>query len=226
MKIISSAIFVGSLLFAANYCNAQTINWSGLSKKDRHIASLSAGTEYAFVFGAGYGYQLQSKRPVILNAAFSIPAGNNIFDDYKTKIGAQICWFKKDDFYFSTNTQAVFRQYTTDYATLLNFGSDISAIAGYYKHNWFAAAEIGFDKAIVTHFRHTDLYKANYPGVKDGWYEPPSGGNFYYGIQAGYSIHQTDICLKAGKITAQDFNTSPSLPLYAQLGVNVKLKSK
>ena len=62
--------------------------------------------------------------------------------------------------------------------TLANFGSDLSSTIGYYKPKWFVATEVGFDKAIVTHFKHSDLFKEHFPDVKDGWYEPATGGNF------------------------------------------------
>jgi hypothetical protein len=120
----------------------------------------------------------------------------------------------------------IFRRFENGYARLLNFGADVSTTGGFYKKHWFAAGEIGFDKAIVTHFKHTDLYKANFPGVKDGWYEPSTGGNFYYGINGGYSFKKQDIYLKAGRLIQQDFKTSPMLPFYAELGLNFRFSKK
>ena len=100
----------------------------------------------------------------------------------------------------------------------------MGVIAGYYKQKWFVAGEAGFDKAIVTHFKHTATYKQNFPSVQDGWYEPATGGNFYYGLQTGYSFRRNDIYLKAGKILTQDFNTTPMVPFYLQVGYNIWLK--
>jgi hypothetical protein len=157
-----------------------------------------------------------------LNAEYSEPAGKVFFDDFKTKVGAQINWFHTNHFYASTRIQGVFRRYQNEYARLLNFGSDMAATIGYYKQHWFVAGETGFDKAIVTHFKHSVAYKLNFPGVKDGWYEPATGGNFYYGIQGGYSFYKHDIYIKLGKIIEQDFKSNPSLPVYAQLGYNYK----
>lgn len=118
--------------------------------------------------------------------------------------------------------QAVFRRYESSYSRLLNFGAVISTTAGYYRPHWFVAAEAGFDKAIATHFKHSSLYRSNFTEVKDGWYEPPTGGNFYYGLQTGYSIKKADVYLRAGKLIEQDFQTSPFLPFYAELGFNLK----
>ena len=98
----------------------------------------------------------------------------------------------------------------------------MSGIVGYYRPKWFVAGEFGFDKAIVTHFRHSKAYKDQYPGVVDGWYEPATGGNLYYGLQAGFSFRKQDIFLRAGKILTQDYKTTPMVPIYGQLGYNIK----
>jgi hypothetical protein len=105
---------------------------------------------------------------------------------------------------------------------LQNFGSDLSGIAGYYRRQWFISGEFGFDKAIVTHFKHAKAYKDQFPEVVDGWYEPATGGNVYYGLQAGVSFKKHDVYVRAGKMLSQDFKTQPLLPLYGQLGYNIK----
>jgi hypothetical protein len=97
-----------------------------------------------------------------------------------------------------------------------------SGVIGYYRPKWFAAGEAGFDKAIVTDLKHTSAYKEQYPGVVDGWYEPSTGGNFYFGLQAGYSLKKHDIYIKAGKTLTEDFKSKPTIPFYAQLGYNFK----
>lgn len=208
------------LALLSNLSNAQTIQWSSLQPQQKHILNLRAGVEYGLIFGAGYSYVLNTKMPVALNVEHSFPSGKNLTDDFKSKIGGQIRLLQLGDFHFSAKVQGVFRRYQNSYARLLNFGSDMSANIGYYKPKWFVAGEAGFDKAIVTHFKHSSVYRENYPGVVDGWYQPATGGNFYYGIQSGFSFKKQDVYLKAGKLLAQDFETTPFLPFYAELGVN------
>ena len=58
--------------------------------------------------------------------------------------------------------------------------------------------------------------------MQDGWYEPATGGDFYYGLQGGFSMKKADITLKSGKILQQDFKSQPLLPFYGQLGLNFK----
>jgi hypothetical protein len=159
---------------------------------------------------------------MVANIEYSFPSGNKIFDDFKTKIGVQIRWIEFHNFQFSTKIHGVFRRYENDFVRLLNFGSDLSGIVGYYRPKWFIAADVGFDKAIVTQFKHSEIYKEQIPGVVDGWYEPATGGNFYYGLQAGFSFKNQDIYLRGGQIITQDFKTKPLIPFFGHLGYNIK----
>jgi len=219
-------ILVAAFVVVSINSYGQTINWARLQKTDKHILNINAGIDYSLTAGLGYGYQLKTKIPIILNAEYSMPFGENLIDDHKTKIGATVRLIKAGKFAFTAKVQGVFRRYESDYVRLVNFGTDMSVTGGYYKKKWFIAGEIGFDKAIVTHFKHKKFYKEVFPNVKDGWYEPSTGGNFYYGIQSGLSIMQSDITLKVGRVITQDFKTTPGLPFYAQFGYAVKLSAK
>ena len=214
--ITTAFMLIGTITYA------QVINWGSLEKENRHTINLKVGMEHGTVFGIGYGYSIQNKWfPLMLNAEYSFPSGTELFDDFKTKIGAQVRWFQLGDVQFSTGIHGVFRRYENDLVRIVNFGSDFSAVAGYYRNNWFAAAQAGFDKAIVSHFKHTDAYKDQYPGVQNGWYEPSVGGNFYYGVLSGYSFKKHDIYLKAGKMISQDWKTKPVIPFYGEVGYNI-----
>ena len=194
-----------------------------MKEENKHIVNANFGLEYGVIYGLGYGYQIKTRLfPIVVNVEYSFPSGNKILDDFKTKIGGQIRWIEFHDFQFSTKIHGVFRRYENDFVRLVNFGSDMSGIIGYYRPKLFVAGEVGFDKAIVTHFKHSKEYKDQYPDVVDGWYEPATGGNFYYGLQAGFSFRNQDICLRAGKILTQDFKTTPMVPFYGQLGYNIK----
>lgn len=211
-----------TIIIFQHFSNAQAVNWAALKKEDRNIINLNAALDYGTTFGAGYSYKLNTKFPILLNAEYSFPAGKDITDDFKTKIGGQIRFVHANNIIVSAKLQGVFRRYSNTLVRLLNFGSDMGATIGYYKHKWFAAGELGFDKAIITNFKNSELAKLNFPGIKDGWYEPATGGNFYYGMQAGYSFSKYDLYVKAGNIIEQDFKTKPLLPFYAQLGWNIR----
>jgi hypothetical protein len=225
MKNIKISMFILALMLMMNAIKAQTINWASLDSNDKHILNVNAGLEYGTVFGVGYGYNIKNKLfPMIGDVEYSFASGNNIFDDMKTKVGVQVRWLEFHNFQFSTRLQGVVRRYQNDNVRLVNFGSDLAGMIGYYRRTWFVAGEVGFDKAIITHFKHSNVYHEQYPGAVDGWYGPTTGGNFYYGVQAGFSFGNNDVYLKAGKILTQDFKTTPLVPIYAQLGYNVKLK--
>jgi hypothetical protein len=199
------------------------VNWENLKNNEKHILNINAGWEYSFVYGLSYGYHLDTKMPIILESSFSFASGEVIFDDFKTKIGGQINLYQIENFRFNTSLHGIYRRFGNPLLTLQNFGADATAIIGYYKPKWFVAGEFGFDQAIVTHFKHTDIYKEVYPDVKNGWYEPTTGGNFNFGIQAGYSFNRSDLTLRAGKIITEDFQTEPLIPFYFQIGYNYKL---
>lgn len=223
MKRVFFLVLLLTLNTQYNCALSQTVNWKVL-ESTKHIINANLGLDYSMFYGVGYGYKLNTKLPIVLNANFSLPAGENTIDDFKTKIGGQISLLNKSNFVGSISIFGIYRKYQTQLVSLQNFGSDCKGTFGFYKSKWFTSAEIGFDKAIVTHFNHTQKFKDEiYADVVDGWYEPATGGNFYYGLQGGYSLKKIDITLNIGRVVSQDFKTSPSLPFYLNLGVNYRI---
>lgn len=220
--VVLISIFIFSLFIGQTY--SQTLNWESLDKNQKHLLHANAGWEYSFVYGLAYGYHFQTKLPIVADVSFSLPSGEAVFDDFKSKIGGQINLYQINHFRFTTSIHGIYRRYENPLVTLQNFGADATAIVGYYKPRWFVAGEFGFDKAIVTHFKNSAIYKEVYPNAKDGWYEPATGGNFNFGLQAGYSFRRSDLTLRLGKTITQDFKTKPMIPLYFQLGYNFKLE--
>jgi hypothetical protein len=221
MKILILLVLFTGL--SATVIQAQSVNWGNATNEYKHQLNLNAGWDYGLGFGAGYSYRLRSKMPIVLNATYSFPSGNKLLDDFKTRLGAQVRLLQVGDMAFMAQVHGVFRRYGSSSVRLLNFGSDMSGVIGYYRKKWYAATEVGFDKAIVTHFKHSKTFRENFPTVEDGWYEPATGGNFYYSLQAGYSFGKSDVYIKAGKVLTQDFKTTPTIPFSAQIGYNIKL---
>jgi hypothetical protein len=211
-----------ALTAMAQWTTAQEINWAAPAFQRKHLVTASVGIEHGMIYGLGYGHRISNRLfPAVVTINYSFPSGNRIFDDFKTRIGGQVRWLQMGQWQISTRIEGVFRRYQNEFVRMLNFGSDMALHAGYYRTKWFVAGEAGFDKAIVTHFKHSDAYKSQFEGAADGWYEPASGGNFYYGLQAGYSFHRSDVFMKAGKSITQDFRTEPLIPVYLQLGYTV-----
>lgn len=215
-------ILIVILTLIVNNTFSQNINWQNFTKKHKHIVSVNIGLDYGTTVGVGYGYKLNSKLPIVLNAEYTMPFGEKVFDDFKTKIGVQIEVFEISNFSTTVKAHGVFRRFENDNARFLNFGSDFSVISGYYKPKWYIAGEFGFDKAIVTHIKHGDVMREYFPEIKSGWYIP-TGGNFNYGIQSGFSFGRNDLNIKIGKLIAQDFKTTPTFPFCFQFSINRKI---
>lgn len=221
---LKSLIIIAIFLFFQNKIYAQVINWGNISNQNKHLLHANAGAEYGLTVGLGYHHLIPVKSfPLWVGGEFSKPSGNQLADDFKVRLGVQIRIVALKHFQFSARIQGISRRYHNQSVTLFNFGSDLAGTLGYYRKQWFLGAEAGFDKAIVTNFKHSEWFKKNiYDNVQDGWYEPATGGNFYYGLQGGYSIKKIDFTLKAGKVLQQDFKSNPLLPFQAQLGVNFR----
>jgi hypothetical protein len=186
-----------------------------------HLINLNIGWDYGSTIGIGYGYKLRTDLPVVLNVDFSLPFGSKVLDDFKVKLGGQVELVRQGNFSATVKAYAIFRRYQNIMARLLNFGSEFSGVCGYYRPNWYAAAEFGFDKAITTHIKNSAQMREYFLEVKDGWYIP-TAGNFFYGIQGGYSFNRYDVYLKIGKTVTQDLKTAAMIPFYLQLGLNSK----
>ncbi|MEJ0031938.1 MAG: hypothetical protein WDO15_16855 [Bacteroidota bacterium] len=202
--------------------SAQNINWANLRDNEKHFVSATTGLDYGLIFGAGYGQRLNTKIPLIISGDYSQPAGKVVFDDLKTRVGAQAMLLKLNNFRFTAKIYGVFRLFNNEVVRLSNFGTDMSGVIGYYRPRWFVATEIGFDKAIATHVRHTQAYKNDFPGAVGGWYQPATGGNFNYGLLGGLSLGRADLSLAVGRVVTQDFKSTPFIPFYVKIGVAFK----
>ncbi len=221
MKFIK-AIFGMSLICCCLSLKAQEINWKNLEENQKHIIQANIGWDYSLSFGLGYKYRVNPGQPLLIGGSFSFPSGKTLFDDFKVKLGGQYRLIEKDHFIASLSLYGIYRRYESDLVRLQNVGSEISGDFGYYKPKWFAAVEVGFDKAIVTHFKHSDIYNEFIYEAKNGWYEPPTGGNFFYGLKAGYSFPSSDLTFSIGQVLTEKFNTTPLIPYYTKLGYSRK----
>ncbi len=219
MKNLQGALIILMILMISKTSSAQQINWRNLNDSKPLIVNVNMGWDYAAVAGIGYGQKLKTTFPIVLNVEYSFPFGENIFDDFKTKLGGQAEVFRMDNLSVSVKVYGIFRRYESSMVRLVDFGSEFSTNFGYYKSNWYVAGEFGFDKAIATNIKNKDEMKTIYPDVRDGWYVP-SGGNFNYGIVSGYSFKSNDVYLKFGRTVTQDFKTSATVPYYLQVGYN------
>jgi len=220
MKNLVKAILVAMALAEAGY--SQNINWRSLGEDQRNVLQFNFGYDFGVTAQLGYSRLFTLVRPVIVGLDFSIPMGSVLVDDFKVRMGGEVEIVQAGAFSATIKIASNLRRYQTQLVRIASFGSDFALLAGYYKTTWYAAGEFGFDKSIATNLRHSDIMRAYFPAIRDGWYVP-TGGHFYYGIQGGKTIGESfDLSLRLGGTRAQKHDEEAVLPYYAQLGLGVR----
>ncbi len=220
MKTLIAVLLIG--LAAAEAGNAQNINWRSLREDQRNVVQLNVGYDYGLTAQLGYSRSFTIIKPVVFGLDYASPMGNDLLDDFKVRLGAQVEIVEIDGFSATVKILSNFGRYQTDLVRIVSFGSDFAGLAGYYNPSWYVAGEFGFDKAVTSYLKHSDIMKAMFPAIRDGWYVP-TGGHFYYGIQGGKTLGESlDLSLRVGATDAQLNDEEAVLPYYLQLGLGVK----
>lgn len=217
MKTILITLII--LAAAAQSGVSQDVNWRAIRMDHPNHLQLNFGYDYGAVTQLSYSRVFDLSRPVVVGLHCSLPMGNQLVDDFSLRLGAQMEVVEWRGFSATVKIASNFRRYQNDLVRIVSFGADFSALAGYYDPDWHAAIELGFDKAIATQLTHSDVMKEyGFAGIRDGWYVP-TGGNFYYGIQAGKTLGGwADLTLRLGMTDAQFDDEDSMLPYYLQLG--------
>lgn len=220
MNSVWKAVMVAMVLVEVGY--AQNINWRSMGEEQRNVVQMNVGYDFGATAQVGYARSFTVIRPVIVGLDYSFPMGSTLTDDFKVRLGGQVEVVEIEGFSATIKIFSIFRRYQMPLVRIVSFGSDFGLLAGYYASTWYAAGEVGFDKATATQLKHSDTMKANFPGIRDGWYVP-TGGNWYYGIQGGKTIGETlEVSLRLGATNAQDDDENAAIPLYLQLGLGVR----
>jgi hypothetical protein len=214
------------LVLNISYFNfAQQFNWHSLDTSTKHLVFVNTGWDYGLGFGGGYGFKFKTARPLIFVSEINIPSGKRFVDDYKIKSGLSISFYKIKDFQFSGSCMLLQRRYENSLVTINNIGTELNLVAGYYR-KYFIAAEIGYDKALLSHLSHTEAFKQNiYAEAKNKWYRN-TGGIVSIGVQIGFSFKKSDLSFKIGKLFNQNLKTSPLIPYYMKLSYCLRLGAK
>lgn len=220
MKTLAAVITL--VLGTAPLGYSQNINWRSLREDQSNVIQLTVGYDFGVTAQLGYNRLFNIGKPVVVGLDYSIPMGSDLLDDFKVRLGGQIELVQIDRFSATIELSSIFRRYQTQLVRIESFGSDFGVLAGYYVPTWFVAGEFGFDKSITSHLNHSDIMRAMFPGIKDGWYIP-SGGHYYYGIRAGKTVGESfELSLRVGGTNAQGNDENAVVPLYLQLGFGMK----
>lgn len=208
------------MLFTGN-TKAQIINWTRLQSA-KNIARLYGGLEHGAVYGVQYGRVVKYKKFVwIPFADLSLPSGSKVFDDHQIKIGTSAKVFQYTNWIVSADLSIVNRTNENPFVTMQSLASESGVQIGYYKTKWFVNINFSTDNSVLTHLKHSDVYKANYPNVTDGWYHS-TANNQLFSVNTGYSLKKIDFTLSAGYFTTDEFKSKPGLPVYAKTGINFR----
>lgn len=138
--------------------------------------------------------------------------------DFRARVGVRTSLARWRSLRLTGSATAIARGTENSIYRAFNWGADFTATAGVYRHGWFAAAEVGKDKAIVTHITHSDWYRRYfYPDAKDGWYLD-AGGTIHYGVTAGVALGRAEVTGRFGWLRTERLNEMMP-PMYAGVGL-------
>jgi len=138
--------------------------------------------------------------------------------DFRARLGVETSILHAGSVHLTGSATFITRGTENSIYRGLNFGSDFTGSLGLYRHGWFAAGELGFDKAIITHITHSAWYRQNvYPDAKDGWYLD-AGGTWHYGAKAGVALGRMELSGRFGWRRSQGWN-AVTPPVYVGVGV-------
>ncbi len=147
-----------------------------------------------------------------------VVAGDADLRDYRVRLGGELQVMQRGAFRVAASAAFMTRGTSNTVFRAINFGSDFGVTAGVYHHGWSVAGEVGFDKAIITHLKHTQAYRDQYyEDAKDGWYLN-NGGTARLGVRMGSHIGSAELLLRAGIMRTQGGETLTA-PGYLTLGV-------
>jgi hypothetical protein len=214
MKAITLIITLFFTLIARNVV-AQQVIFPTLGNA-RHIVAVQSGFDHGSYYGMSYGYVLKgSFMPMVIGTEITIPFGNDIMDDWKWKSGVETALWQRGSFAITFKPSIIDRRYESPLVRLYNFGIDFALSAGYVQPRWGVVAVAGFDKAVVTHFKH-GLLRDYYPEIQDGWFLP-TGGHFRFGARVHYSVGRWTAFMLAGRQYGQDFSDNPTAPWFGEV---------
>lgn len=150
-----------------------------------------------------------------------VVAGNADLNDYRARLSGQAQVVQYGALRVAVSAAAITRGTSNEVFRAVNFGADVGAVGGLYRRHWFVAAEMGFDKAIITHLTHTRVYRDQfYAEAKDGWYID-NGGTWRFGATGGVTMGRTELMLRAGVPRTQRGESLP-IPGYLSVGMGVR----
>jgi hypothetical protein len=189
------------------------------TERDRVYATY--GLDPALVGSVGYGRVVPvGGHAFQLTGEVGVVTASMDAHDFRARLGTQTSLVRWRSLQLAGSATVIARGTENSIYRGRNFGADLTGTLGAYRPRWFAAGELGKDKAIVTHITHSDWYRTHYyADAKDGWYLD-AGGTLHYGVAGGVTLGRTELVGRAGWLRTERYN-SLTPPAYATLGVGV-----
>jgi len=211
-------IIIFLLIIISDLSYSQVINFENIPVDKKNIIQTSFGLNMAVIGDIEYSRVLKFKeKTFLISANITLPMGKDFFDDRRFAINISANSFKHKNWELPIHF-GVFSTFTSNKMSVIStIGTKIAINPGFYKKSWFIASEITYDKFILSYIKNSDYYKETYfLQAKDAWYKN-SGGNFHFGIMGGKTIKNSELNLRIGIITTENFN-SILVPYYALIG--------
>lgn len=218
----TSSILAGVLLLSALAAREAAAQWNVADfGRDRNRVYLTFGLDPAFVLTLGYGHVVSvGGHDVQLTSDVGLVTAHLDVGDFRVRLGSQTSLVRVGSVHLTGSAAFVFRGTDNPIYRAIDFGSDFTGTLGVYRHGWFAAGELGFDKAIVTHITNSAWYREHfYPEAKDGWYLA-SAGTAHAGFAGGLQLGRTEFVGRFGVLRTER-GKALMPPMYASVGMGV-----
>lgn len=186
---------------------------------DRNRVYASFGLDPAFVTSLGYARVVSmSGHAFQFSGELGVAATRMDLRDFRVRLGAETSLVQWRSLHLVGSAVGIARGTDNVIFRGYDFGADVRGRLGVYRPGWFAAAEFGKDKAVITHVTHSDWYRTHYfPDAKDGWYLD-AGGTLYHGLATGVALGRAEVTARFGWLRTEDYRELAS-PVYLSVGV-------
>jgi hypothetical protein len=180
------------------------------------------GLDPALVTSVGYGRVVRlGGHNFQLAGDAAVAATGFDANDFRGRLGVHTSLLRARSLHLTGSATFVARGTENAIFRGFNFGTDVAGTLGVYRRGWFAAGEVGFDKAIITHLTHSAWYRQNYyPDARDGWYLD-AGGTYRFGATGGIGWGRMEVVGRAGILRTERLNEATP-PLYGSIGVGFR----
>ncbi len=181
----------------------------------------SFGLDPALITTVGYfrGFELGSGT-ALWDVDLGVVVAETDAKDLRIRLGLQTTLWQTGDWRIAARGRLIARSTSNSIYDGAGFGADLTSHLGYYRHGWFVAGMIGYDRTFVMHLEHSDWYRDNvYDGAVDGWYRGESG-ILHGGLAAGFAAGAVEV---AGRVEMRRLDGGESLdpPFVGELSVSI-----